>query len=190
MCHINPVYSRKTIKMGKLIDKYLPEYSFCEYHEIVINRSIVEVYETARNFDLSKSNLIKWLFKIRGLPTKRMHLQDFVSDIGFTIIEENVPVENLIGFWARYKIEPITTPDDFINNTISARIKAIWNFYIEELDSNKVRLSTETRVLCITPISKITFELYWMIIKPFSGVIRNKMLQIIKHDSETNTENG
>ncbi|MBA3011561.1 MAG: hypothetical protein KKF12_19240 [Proteobacteria bacterium] len=174
----------------KLIDKYLPKYSFNEYHETIINNSIDNVYEKARNFDLSKSNLIRWLFKIRGLPTKRMHLQDFISDIGFTTIEENSPIENLIGFWARYKIEPITSPYDFINDTTSARVKVVWNFYLEELNSNQVRLSTETRILCMTPSAKVTFGLYWMIIKPFSGVIRNKMLQIIKQDLKKDPENG
>ena len=179
----------KNMNTQKLIDKYLPRYSFNEYHETVINSSIDKVYETAKNFDLSKSNLIKWLFKIRGLPTKRMYLQDFISDVGFTNIEENIPIENLIGFWARYKIEPITNPDDFIYNINSARVKVVWNFFLEELDSNQVRLSTETRVLCITLSAKATFGLYWMIIKPFSGAIRNKMLQIIKKDSEIDAEN-
>lgn len=172
----------------KLIDKYLPRYSFKEYHETVINGSMENVYKTAKNFDLSKSNLIKWLFKIRGLPTDRMNLQGFISDIGFTNIEENIPIENLIGFWARYKIAPITNPDDFINNNYPARVKVVWNFYLEELSSNQIKLSTETRVLCISPFTKLTFGLYWMIIKPFSGVIRKKMLQIIKQDSETNAE--
>ncbi|WP_300464891.1 hypothetical protein [Desulfobacula sp.] len=74
----------------RLIDKYLPRYSFNEYHETVINSSIDKVYKKARNFDLSKSNLIKWLFKTRGLPTKRMRLQNFISDIGFTNIEEKL----------------------------------------------------------------------------------------------------
>ena len=174
----------------KLIDKYLPEYTFNEYHEIVVNNSIAEVYKAAKNFDLSKSDLIRWLFKIRGLPTKRMNLQDFISDIGFTNIEENIPKENLIGFWARYKIAPITKADDFIKNTHSARLKVVWNFYLEELNSNQTRLSTETRVLCMTQFCKITFSLYWMIIKPFSGATRKKMLQIIKQDSENNTEFG
>ncbi len=38
--------------MKKLIDKYLPRYSFNEYHETVINSSIENVYEKARDFDL------------------------------------------------------------------------------------------------------------------------------------------
>lgn len=174
----------------KLIDKYLPRCSFKEYHETIINSSIERVYKTARDFDLSKSNLIKWLFKLRGLPTNRMKLQGFISDMGFSNIEENFPVENLIGFWARYKIAPILSSDDFINNTYPARIKVVWNFYLEEFNTNQVKLSTETRVLCLSPSAKVTFGLYWIIIKPFSGAIRKKMLQIIKQDSETNAETG
>ncbi|QTA84325.1 hypothetical protein [Desulfonema magnum] len=89
-----------------------------------------------------------------------------------------------------YKIAPITSPDDFIKNTFSARLKVVWNFYLEELNSNQIRLSTETRVLCMSPFTKLTFGLYWMIIKPFSGVTHKKMLQIIKQDSETHAEIG
>lgn len=169
----------------KLIDRYLPVYSFKEYHQTVVNRSIERVHAAARNVDLSKSRLIRWLFKIRGLPTKRMHLQDFISDIGFTVLGENSPRENVIGFWARRAVEPITRPADFIDNTISARVKVAWNFYCEELDTHRVRLSTETRILCTTTAARVTFGLYWMIIRPFSGLIRIKMLQLIKEAAET-----
>ena len=168
----------------KLIDKYLPRYSFKEYHETIINSSIEKVYKKAKNFDLSKSNLIKWLFKIRGLPTNRMNLQGFISDIGFTNIEENFPIENLIGFWARTKIEPIINHQDFVENSISARIKVIWNFRFEKLNPGQTRVSTETRVLCISPITKVFFSIYWLVVRPFSGAIRIKMLQIIKQNAE------
>lgn len=167
-----------------LIEKYLPEYTFKEIHEIVVNNSIEDVYKVAKDFDLSKSKLVKILFKIRGLPTKRMNLQGFVSDMGFSNIEEKPPMENLMGFWARTKIEPIISHKDFIDNTISARIKVVWNFSFVRLNSSQTKVSTETRVLCVSLITKITFGLYWFIIKPFSGIIRKKMLNIIKQDSE------
>lgn len=168
-----------------LIDRYLPEYSFNEYHEIVINSPIETVYKAAGNFDLSKSKLIKILFKLRGLPTKRLKLQDFITDIGFTNIEENFPTENLIGFWAKTKIVPIASHDDFINDTISPRVKVVWNFHLKSLGSTQTKLSTETRILCVSPVTRITFGSYWLIIKPFSGATRKKMLQIIKNDSES-----
>ena len=168
-----------------LIDIYLPKYSFNEYHEIFINSSIENVYDAAKNFDLSKSKLIRTLFKLRGLPTKRLDLQGFITDIGFTNIEENFPIENLMGFWARTKIVPITSYDDFINNTISSRVKVVWNFHLTRLCSTQTKLSTETRVLCVSPITRISFGFYWLMIKPFSGAIRKKMLQIIKQDAES-----
>ncbi|MBT8351009.1 MAG: hypothetical protein KJO26_07230 [Deltaproteobacteria bacterium] len=168
----------------KLIDKYLPRFSFNEYHEIVVNSSALKIYEAAKDFDMSKSKLITSLFKLRGLPTNRMNLQGFISDIGFTNIEENIPKEYLIGFWARNKIAPISEYDDFINNSISARLRVVWNFHVENLNSTQTKLSTETRIWCINKITKVTFGIYWIIIKPFSGAIRKRMLQIIKQDSE------
>ena len=173
-----------------LIDKYLPEYTFNEIHEIVINSPIEKVYSVAKNFDLSKSKLIVFLFKIRGLPTKRLNLQDLISDFGFSNIEEQFPTENLIGFWARTKIEPITNHKDFINNTISARIKIVWNFRFSSLTSTRTKVSTETRILCVHPVTKVLFSLYWLIVRPFSGIIRIKMLKIIKQDAETIQKNG
>ena len=173
------------MKKNTLIDKYLPQYTFNEFHEIVVNRSIENVYHVAKVFDLSRSRTISLLFKIRGLPTKRLNLQNFVDDMGFTNLEENYPYESLIGFWARIKIAKIISYEDFANNSISPWLKVVWNFQFEELEKGKTKVSTETRVLCVAPITKLTFGLYWTFIKPFSGLIRKKMLKIIKDDSES-----
>ena len=178
------------MQKNTLIDKYIPEYTFKEYHETVVSCPIKNVYHVAKNFDLSKSKIIKFLFRIRGLPIKRLNLQNFINDIGFTNLEENFPYENLIGFWTRVKIEKIPSYEDFINNSISPWIKAVWNFQFEEMEENKTKVSTETRVLCVAPITKFTFGLYWSMIKPFSGLTRKKMLRIIKDDSEALKLNG
>ena len=173
------------MKKSTLIDKYLPQFTFNEFHEIVVNRPIENVYHVAKNFNLSKSKIITFLFKIRGLPTKRLNLQNFIEDIGFTNLEENYPYESLVGFWARVKIEKIPNYEDFLNNAISPWLKVVWNFQFEKMEKNKTKVSTETRVLCVAPVTKFTFGLYWTIIKPFSGLIRKKMLKIIKDDSES-----
>lgn len=173
------------MEKNTLIEKYLPEYTFNEYHEIIVNGSIEKVYEIAKDFDLSKSKMIKFLFKIRGLPTRRLNLQHFINDIGFTNLEENNPNETLIGFWARFKIAKIHSYEDFIHNSISPWIKVVWNFQFEKIEENKTKVSTETRVLCVAKITKLTFGAYWLFIKPFSGLIRIQMLKIIKNESES-----
>ena len=93
--------------------------------------------------------------------------------------------ETLIGFWARFKIEKIRSYEDFIQNSISPWIKVVWNFHFEKVEEKKTKVSTETRVLCVAKITKFTFGLYWLIIKPFSGLIRIQMLKIIKNESES-----
>ena len=178
------------MKKNTLIDKYLPQFTFNELHEIVVNRPIENVYHAAKDFDLSKSRTISLLFKIRGLPTKRPNLQNFIDDMGFTILEENYPYERLVGFWARGKIAKIPSYEEFVKNTISPWLKVVWNFQFEELEKDKTKVSTETRVLCVAPITKLTFGLYWAIIKPFSGLTRKKMLHIIKDDSESLQPSG
>ena len=82
------------------------------------------------------------------------------------------------------RIEKIPSYEDFVDDSISSWIKVVWNFQFEKLEKDKTKVSTETRVLCVAPITKLTFGLYWSIIKPFSGLIRKKMLKIIKDDSE------
>jgi len=176
--------------MTLLIDKYLPQYTFGEYHETMVNCPIHNVYEVARDFDLSKSKLIKILFTLRGLPTKRMNLRGFVIDMGFTHLEENPPYENLTGFWMRPRIEKIPSYEDFVNDSISSWVKVVWNFRFEERDENKTKVSTETRILCVVTITKLTFGLYWTLVKPFSGLIRREMLNIIKNGSQALKLNG
>ena len=95
------------MKKRTLIDKYLSKYTFNEFHEIVVNSPIENVYYVAKDFDLSKSKIITFLFKIRGLPTKKLNLQNFIEDIGFTNLEEDYLYENLVGFWARVKTAKI-----------------------------------------------------------------------------------
>ncbi|MDD9300966.1 MAG: SRPBCC family protein [Desulfobacter sp.] len=173
-----------------LIDKFLPCYTFNEYHEILVDSPIEKVYKAASDVDLSESKTITWLFKIRGLPTKRLNLQGFIHDIGFTHLGCHPPYENLMGFWARAKIVPVPGYEAFAANSISPWIKVVWNFQFEKLEPNKTKFSTETRVLCVASITKLTFGFYWFIIKPFSGLIRQKMLKIIKKDAEAEGMNG
>lgn len=167
-----------------LIDRYLPNYTFREYHYTEVDCPATRVYPCARDFDMSHSKLIKFLFTLRGLPTKRMNLQGFLEDMNFTSLEDSAPHEYLSGFWMKKNIEIIPSYEAFCSNTISAKIKCVWNFRCEEISQNKTRLSTETRILCVDSFTKLTFGLYWLVIRPFSGLIRLEMLKTIKANAE------
>lgn len=173
-----------------LLDKYLPKYTYREYHDVKISCPKEYVYAAARNLDLSKSKIIKALFIMRGLPTRDMTLEGFSRQGNFTFLEEIPNEEFIVGFWANGRIEKIPDREEFIIDNESKRIKVVWNFQIKQVDKEVVLLSTETRIYCITRGAKIFFSIYWAIIRPFSGLIRRIMLAMIKDNAENSFIRG
>ena len=171
-----------------LLDKYLPKYTFRDYHEINIKCSKAQAYRAARTLDFSKSRSIRLLFKIRGLPTDDLTLMGFIDRVNFTLMEEIENEEFIVGFWANKTVEKILDTSRFASDNRSKRLKVVWNFKIDEIKTGLIRVGTETRIYCITLATKVFFTLYWAVIRPFSGLIRIKMLDIIKECAE-NAEN-
>lgn len=153
--------------MAFLIDKYLPDFTYNEYHKRIINASAKECFLAAKNLDMSKSFITTALMKLRGLPTKDLSLQGFIKNICFQYLEEESFIE-------------------FVIDASQRNTKIIWNFYFKEINENKTLVSTETRILCLTKRSKFLFSLYWFFVKPFSGIIRIEMLRLIKKKVENN----
>ena len=58
---------------------------------------------------------------------------------------------------------------------------AVMNFLVEPHASGRgTRLFTETRVRCLGRSSRRWFRLYWLVIRPFSGLLRRAMLSGIR----------
>ena len=150
-----------------LINKYLPRYTYNEYHKILINGSVKNCFLATKNLDMSGSFITKTLMKLRGLPMKDLTLQGFIKNIRFTYLEENLY-------------------EEFVIDASQPHIKIIWNFHFQEVEKNKTLVSTETRILCLNKRSKFFFSFYWFFVKPFSGIIRHEMLRLIKAKIENN----
>lgn len=151
--------------MSLLIDKYLPEFTYNEYHERVIKASGPKCFYSAKNLDMSRPAISRMLFKIRGLPTNDLSLQGFIKNVCFNYLEE-----------AAY--------NEFVIEASQPGIKIIWNFYFHEIDKNETLVSTETRILCLTRKTRFRFSIYWFFVKPFSGITRFEILRLIKRSAE------
>jgi hypothetical protein len=151
--------------MAFLIDKYLPAFTYNEFHKTLVNATAEECFVATKYLDLSKSFITKSLLSLRGLPTKDLTLQGFLKNISFTYVEEKIY-------------------NEFVIDASQPGIKIYWNFYFEKIEDNKTLVSTETRILCLTKRSKSSFSLYWFFIKPFSGLTRFEMLRLIKRNAE------
>lgn len=181
---------RELWEIKMLLDKYLPKFTFREYHQRILQASAEQAFGAAKNVDLGRSKTIKLLFRLRGLPTQDMTLKGFVERINFTWLEEIENRELIIGFWANTRIEKILEKEQFARDNQSRRVKVVWNIKIDDRQNGSVVVSTETRVYCSAGLTKIFFGLYWAMIRPFSGLIRIKMLELIKASVQASVFSG
>lgn len=171
-----------------LIDEFLPTYDVRERHQIVVAAPLNDVYATTRALDLSRATLTRWLFRLRGIPTpSRFSLDDFLR-LRFTLLGEKPGEELLLGlvgqFWRPSGGLRRLNREGYRDFAESGYAKAAWNFSLEEERAERVRLATETRVLCMDEASRRRFRAYWLVVGRFSSLIRREMLRSIKLSAE------
>lgn len=173
-----------------LIDDFLPKYDFIETHDIKIRAAAATVFGLVNEIDLCESPIIRGLFFLRGLPNKHLRLSDLRKS-NFEILGERTNQELLLGlagkFWTlNGKLQKINA-ENFREFDEKGFAKAAWNFSVDGGESEtETRLTTETRIRCLDRASRRSFKFYWTFIQPFSGLIRNEMLKIIKKKAELN----
>ncbi len=177
-----------------LIDDFLPVYDFSERHETKIRASAERVYAAAGTAELTDSWLIWGLFALRGLGwsnrAKKLTLREMTGS-GFAILGEKPDEEILLGlagkFWTPTGNLQKIDAGNFKEFNEKGFAKAVWNFSLLESEG-ETTLKTETRIRCLDEESRQSFALYWTLIKPFSGLIRQEMLRLIKQKAESGDE--
>jgi len=169
-----------------LIDDFMPKYDFSETHEITIRAKADRVYDALNEVDLCESRIIRWLFFLRGLPTRKTTLRD-MKQMRFELLGEKSNKEILLGlagqFWTlRGNLQKISA-ENFKKFDRKGFAKAVWDFSLEESDRG-THLTTETRIQCLDDNSQKSFGFYWMFIQPFSALVRQEMLRTVKRKAE------
>jgi len=172
-----------------LIDEFLPTFDFSEKHETTVRASIEEVYAAVDSTDFNESWIVWSLLALRGLgfgkTSKNLTLREAFDN--FTILGEKPNEEILLGlagkFWTLTGGLQKLDAGNFREFNEKGFAKAVWNFSVGEKDGETL-LKTETRIQCLDEDSRQSFALYWTVIKPFSGLIREEMLRLIKEKAE------
>lgn len=153
---------RMTTPRQRLIDERLPVWDFSETHRRTLSASSRSVvYATARHLDFSASWITRTLLHIRGI--RGVASLDAILERGeFSIVAERPPEEFVI--W-------VEVPD---------RLHIAWNFEFAAVRTGFIEVSTSTRIRCLTSRSRRLFRLYWLIVRPFSGLIRREMLRCLE----------
>lgn len=169
-----------------LIDDFLPVYDVMELHSREIQAPLESVFTVVRRLDLRRSSMIRWLFRLRGLPPSSLTIEGLLK-MGFIRLGETPNQEILLGlagrFWTRNGDLQVLDAADFKTFEKPGYAKAAWNFVLSPQGQSGTHLVTETRVLCLDEKSRRNFLRYWLLVGPASGWIRKAILRVIAYES-------
>ena len=186
-----------------LIDAFAPYPDAFEIHQLAIEAPREVVYEALWTADLG-SPLIKLLLFLRSLPgfvarrlrflprNRKVTLQTLINS-GFGLLGENPPEEIVLGvtgrFWRPTGNLSAFDRAGFDHPVPAGFARAVWNFSLMAQSPHQTLLRTETRVVTGDPASRRKFRAYWLVVRPFSGLIRLIMLKRVRLAAEGMAEN-
>ena len=166
-----------------LLDEVLPDWHFRERHRRHVDADADRVFAAVHSLTLEDTPVAALLVRLRGLrPRVDKPIFEEMRRAGFEV-EAEEPGRELIfaavgqpwkvrGGERRHGV-------DFGTFAEPGFAKMAFNF---RLDGST--LSTETRVLLTDEHSRRAFRRYWLVIRPFSGLIRRVWLRAIARRAE------
>ncbi len=161
-----------------LLSEALPEYHFRERHERRLDASAEEVFAAIRSVTLAETPIGRRLMRLRGLRAGSVRpLVEEMQGEGFAQLAEE-PLRELVYAAIGQPWKPLggkrAKTDGFGAFAEPGYAKMAFNFRFED-----GVLSTETRVQLTDERSRKLFRRYWLVIRPFSGLIRREWLRAI-----------
>jgi hypothetical protein len=200
-----PERFRSSPREPALIDDYMPSFDAVERHAVVVRAPPAEVYAALRTVDFGASIVIRALLALRALPGRLARARtparaagapprarpaltlDTALRNGFVVLAEAPGRELLLGvagrFWTPAGSRLATNPEQFRGPMPPGTARGAWNFTVRA-HPRGTHLATETRVQCADPASRRRFRAYWLLVRPFSGLIRHRMLAAIRRAAE------
>ena len=182
-----------------LIESFAPHPDAMESHTIEIAASPETVYRALWTADLGGSSVIRGLMALRSLPEMVFHpgrrrrppprvTLHAMLEAGFEKLAEEPGREIVLGvagpFWQPMGNLLSFKPEYFQGPVPPGLARAVLNFRVQEVSLERTLLSTETRVVCGDTVSRWKFRAYWVVIQPFSGLIRRIMLRAVRRVCE------
>ncbi len=179
-----------------LIDDFAARSDARELHRIAIAAPQSAVWRALWTADLDGSGIARVLLLLRSLPRLLLHPRErsrlpwrltlpiVLGSGGFGLLAEEPEREIVIGVAGRFwRPTGGALPFDskrFAEPLPAGTAKAVWNFALEAAGPDRTILSTETRVVCADAATRRKFRLYWLVIRPWSGLIRIVMLRAVR----------
>ncbi|GAB6967873.1 hypothetical protein JCM25156A_19100 [Komagataeibacter kakiaceti JCM 25156] len=174
-----------------ILDDVLPRFTFRERHAITIAAPADRILACVRHYRAREDPLVRTAIRLRETPARLLgrscrpplDLDDF-TPLGRA--GDNELAMGLIGkFWkADYGLLPVTCAASFMACRRDDVCKLAMGFHVHPAPGGRSALMTETRVFCPTPAVLWRFAPYWYLIRPVSGLIRQRMLAMLRRQAE------
>jgi len=195
-----PDATRTTEARDTLIDRWLPEWQFGEYHERRVRASPRQVFAAIRSVRSSDIFLFRTLTFIRNPsrsgqgehilnPPAEKPILDVALAGGFVLLGEDADKELLLGTVvmappeivraARQGKTPSLDPELFGTLGRPGFARAVMNFRVIPESDGWSRVTTETRVHALDRETQRRFARYWRAIYPGSWIIRRSWLRAV-----------
>jgi hypothetical protein len=166
-----------------LLDDVLPEWHFRERHRRHVNAGPERVFAAVHELTLAETPVAAVLVRLRGMhPQRDRPIFDEMRRVGFEV-EAEEPGRELafaaVGQPWKVRGGKRRRGVDFRTFAEPGFAKMAFNFRLDG-----PTLSTETRVLLTDEQSRRAFRRYWLVIRPFSGLIRRAWLRAIARRAE------
>ena len=157
-----------------LLSDVLPEYHFAERHSLAVDAPRERIWAVARETTLGELPVVRALFRLRGLPAAAE--RPLLDLPGFGVLAEEPGRELVIGAVGRpWSVRGgIVTDADFAAFAAPGYAKMAMDLRVEH-----GRVSSETRVFLTDAESRSKFARYWVVIRPFSALIRRLWLRAV-----------
>lgn len=138
------------------LDRHLPNFDVNEVHEITLDVPPEMALERVLALAVTPDWLVRILFRLRGLRGADLSLERFAIEVlGLELVER--------------------TPTTAVAGGRLRRQRVAIAFEAEAWPSGGSRLVTETRVAEVD----VAFRLYWLVVGPFSALIRRRWLRAV-----------
>lgn len=141
-----------------LLDAHVPAYEVWERHSVALPVPPERALEIALASPAAPDWIVRTLLRLRGLGVPRGSLEQFATSSPFRELGR--------------------TETEFVAGVSRIGIEIAFDLRGEPRPGGSL-LTTETRVHTRTPRARRLFRLYWLLVGPFSALIRRRWLRAI-----------
>ena len=147
-----------------VLDAVLPSYQVRGRHQTTVYATPEAALAAALTVPAACDPIVAALFWFRRIPGGSLPLRDFFPQLG---------------------IRPaISTPTAFVGLGDFLGVTIAFGIWAVPIGRGSTRLATETRVHAADSAARRRFRLYWLVVGPFSALIRRRWLAAARRAAE------